>query len=349
MSIDRKPLSREEVISVIERKGRASRVPMYYHAWINSDVFGERKEVARKHLNDYPFDFEWIIPHMPEKYDAPKDNPSYRFMHRDPLASEISNKALDAQTSLEMEEIDDFIADFPDADYPAIWQDNYGEKKKYRVLYWWYWLFERHWWLRGMENALVDFYEYPEETHKLYSVLTDFYIKIILNAKKYYDIDGVFITDDIGTQKAPFFSITIFREFFKPYYKKLVDAAHKAGLHVWMHSCGNITDFVEDLIEIGIDVLHPIQKYSMDELEIVKKFGGRITFLAGLDVQQIVPNGTTDEVRQEIRHLIDTYQREDGGLIMTLGNGATSDCPTDNLLAFLDETYEYGKKVCSEE
>ena len=343
MSEKREALSRDEVISVIEGKGKATRVPMFYHMWVHEGVFGERAPIAAKLLNDYPFDFEVIIPEMPDKYNAPADNPKYRFMHRDPLPDEVENKALDAQTALQMEEIDDFVADFPSADYPAIWKRELGEKNKYRVLYWWYWLFERHWWLRGMENALVDFYEYPDETHKLYETLTDFYIGMIRNAKKYYDIDGVFITDDIGTQRAPFFSVGIFRKFFKPYYAKLVKAAHDMGIHVWMHTCGNVKDFINDFIEIGIDVLHPIQKYSMDEVEIAKEFGGRITFLAGLDVQQIVPNGSTEDVRREIRHLIDTYQREEGRLIITLGNEATSDCPTDNLHAFLDETYEYGK------
>lgn len=342
----RNPLTREEVISVIEGKGKASRVPMYYHAWIHEGVFGDAAPIAREYLNEYPFDFEIIIPSLPDKYNAPDDDKSYRFMHRDPLETESTNKALDAQTSLMMEEIDDFVADMPNANYYGMWPFECGEKKKYRVMYWWYWLFERHWWLRGMENALVDYYEYPDETHKLYSALTDFYIGVIRNAKERFDIDGVFITDDIGTQKSPFFSIEIFREFFKPYYAKLIKAAHEMGVHVWMHTCGNVTNFIEDLIEIGLDVIHPIQKYSMDEVEIAKRFSDRITFLAGLDVQRIVPEGSTEDVRKEIRHLIDTYQLDSGRLILTLGNQATSDCPTDNLRAFLDETYEYGKIKC---
>ncbi|MBE6607576.1 MAG: hypothetical protein E7633_03345 [Ruminococcaceae bacterium] len=335
-------LSREEIISVIEGKGRASRVPMYYHGWINPDVFGENKELAKSYLNSYPFDFEKIILWMPDKYKAPADDPSYRFMHRDPKESEGCSKALDAQTALQMEEIDDFLADFPNPDYHKTWERHLGEKTKYRVGYWWHWLFERHWWLRGMENALTDYYEYPDETHKLYQALTDFYIKYILNCKKYFDLDAVFITDDIGTQKYPFFSLQIFREFYKPYYSQLVKAAHEAGMHVWFHTCGNVTSFIEEFIDIGFDVLHPIQKYSMDEVEVANKYGDRITILAGFDVQQIIPNGTPDEVRKEVRHLIDTYSRSEGRLIMTLGNEATPDFPPENLYALLDETVKYG-------
>ncbi|MBP3333919.1 MAG: hypothetical protein J6M35_07740 [Clostridia bacterium] len=342
MNNERKALSREEIINVIEGKGHASRIPTYYHGWMHPHVFGKDRELAEKYLRDYPFDFEKITIMLPDKYNAPADDPSFRFMHRDPLPDEVENKALDAQTALQMEEIDDMIADFPDPNYHAIWEQKLGEKTKYRVLYMWFTLFERHWWLRGMENALTDYYEYPEETHKLYQAFTNFYIKLIQNSKKYYDIDGFFITDDIGTQKYPFFSIDIFREFFKPYYSQIVKAAHEAGVHVWLHTCGNVTSFIEDFIDIGFDVLHPIQKYSMDEVEVARRFGDRITILAGFDVQQIIPNGTPEDVRREVRHLIDTYSRKEGRLIMTLGNEATCDFPIENLYALLDETYNYG-------
>ena len=127
--ITRETLTREEVISVIEGKGKASRVPMYYHAWIHEGVFGDRAPIAREYLNDYPFDFEIIIPNLPDKYNAPDDDKSYRFMHRDPLETESTNKALDAQTSLMMEEIDDFVADMPNANYHGMWPFECGERK----------------------------------------------------------------------------------------------------------------------------------------------------------------------------------------------------------------------------
>ena len=75
------------------------------------------------------------------------------------------------------------------------------------------------------------------------------------------------------SQTAPFFSPKIFREFFKPYYQELVAYAHELGMHFWLHCCGNILAFLPDLIEIGVDVLHPIQKYTMDEREVAQKYG----------------------------------------------------------------------------
>ena len=115
-----------------------------------------------------------------------------------------------------------------------------------------------------------------------------------------------------------------------------------------MHTCGNIELFLPDLIEIGLDVIHPIQKYTMDEAEIAKKFGGQITFWVGFDVQQIIPYGTPQEVAQEVRHLVDTFARKDGRFMLTLGNGATPDFPIESLQALLKTSYEYGRKKAAE-
>ena len=156
----------------------------------------------------------------------------------------------------------------------------------------------------------------------------------------------MFISDDIGTQTGPFFSLDMFREFFKPYYKEIISRCHEIGVDFWLHSCGNIEVYLPDLIEIGLDVIHPIQKYTMDEKVIADKFGADICILAGFDVQQIIPYGTPDDVRQEVRFMIDTYFRNDGRLMLTAGNRITPDCPIDSLEALLDEAYNYGLKKC---
>ena len=108
-------------------------------------------------------------------------------------------------------------------------------------------------------------------------------------------------------------------------------------MHFWLHTCGNIEPFLEDFIEIGLDVIHPIQKYTMDEREIAQKYGGRICFLAGFDVQRIIPFGTREEVRAEARYLIDTFSRPEGKFMMTMGNGATKDWKKESLQALYDE------------
>lgn len=198
-----------------------------------------------------------------------------------------------------------------------------------------------------MENALMDFYLYPEQTHKLMRALTDFFKVLIERAKREQNADGIFVSDDIGTQKSPFFSMDVFLEFFKPYYKELIDTAHKNGMHFWLHCCGNIEPFIPHFIEIGLDVLHPIQKYTMDEREIAEKYGDQLCIWAGFDVQQTIPYGTPADVVQEAKHLIDCYYRENGRLMLTAGNAITGDCPIESLKALYHTFYEYGTEKCN--
>lgn len=140
----------------------------------------------------------------------------------------------------------------------------------------------------------------------------------------------------IGTQNGPFFSLEIFREFFKPYYRQLIEKAHALGTHFWLHSCGNIEPFLEDFIEIGLDVIHPIQKNTMDEETIARKYGGRICILSGFDVQYLMAFGSPDEVKEEVARLRRIFTRQDGRFMLTMGNGSTSDWKKENLEALYE-------------
>ena len=157
--------------------------------------------------------------------------------------------------------------------------------------------------------------------------------------------DGVLTSDDIGMQTGPFFSTAFFDEFFAPYYRELAERAHRHGMHFWLHACGNIEPFLPRLIDLGIDVIHPIQKYAMDETRIAEVYGGSICIWAGFDVQRIIPFGTANEVRAEVRHLMDTWHRPEGRFLFTAGNGINGDCPVESLRALYDEAYSYGSVV----
>lgn len=340
-----KPLTREEVKSVIEGRSIAKRVPMMVHFWTFPPTFGSNEQKVTDLLNKYPEDVQQICFNMPEVFDAPEDSPEYRWVNY----SKPSNRetvGLDAVIAISDwdSQLQGILDNFPDPSYKGMFPDNPEDDGRYRLGSWCFWMFERFWSLRGMTDALMDFYTYPENIHRLFRSLTDFYIAVLERAKYELNLDGIFTTDDIGTQTAPFFSLKIFREFFKPYYKELVDKAHSLGMHFWLHTCGNIELFLPDFIEIGIDVLHPIQKYTMDEKNIAENFGGKICFWAGFDVQQIIPWGTPDEVRQEVRFLMDTYYRPEGKFMITAGNGLTKDCKLESLEALLDECYHYGLK-----
>ena len=328
-------LLKEDLCKVIEGRGEAARIPMMHHFWIFPDVYGERKQEVRVILDRYPCDVDRIYLTMPDVFNAPKDDPGYRLVQKDPPSA---HAGLDASPGIgDWAELAGVLAHFPSPEYPKLVQ-SVEKTGRYRLAYWYSFLFELLWKLRGMENALTDFYFYPDEVHKVFGKLTDFFCRAIERAKHEADADGVFFCDDIGTQKGPFFSLDMFNEFIKPYYKRIFDCIHSLGMHVWLHTCGNIELFLPGLIEIGVDVIHPIQKYTMDERRIANLYGDKICILAGFDVQQILPFGTPDDVRAEARFLSDTYRRSDGRLILTLGNGSTPDWPIANIEALLDES-----------
>lgn len=325
-------LSKEAVINAIEGKETPERVPVLLKLWAASGFYkGNDAEKARKSIKDYPDDFT-LISVIGSMY-----------------TKENTGGALDNSPVLEnFEEVDDFIKnkihrnrkprfgmELKDRLIPS-------RRKRYRLLTDWFFLFESFWDIRGMTNALVDFYDYPEETHKLFRAITDYYKNIITEAKKQKDIDGFFISDDLGTQESLFFSLDVFDEFFYPYYKEIVDHCHSLGVHFWLHSCGNITSLIPKLIEIGVDVIHPIQRYAMDEEATFNEYKNKICFWYGLDVQKTIPYGTADDVEKEIKRVYDIFSKADNGRFMfTCGNGLTPDCPIDSFTRLFEISHEY--------
>lgn len=113
-------------------------------------------------------------------------------------------------------------------------------------------------------------------------------------------------------------------------------------LHWWLHSCGNNTEVLGDLAEAGVNVFHPVQKGTMDEVAVSQEFGDRLTFLAGLEVQHVLQEQDAEGVREEVRFLIDTFDQPGGGMCIGAGNGIVSGAPFENIEAFLDEAVRYG-------
>lgn len=345
----REALPKEEVIKAVEHR-RPVRVPMMIHQWNGAGAFEDRAGEVEAIQKEYPQDWLVVCPHIPPNYPDPAPNSAlqgYSWLPFPDPAGEAS-KGLDSRVGIpDWGRLDEILARFPDPGHPAgfPWPAEDFRKKaagRYTAFHWWYCFYERLWSLRGMENILCDFYENPEAVHRLMDALCDFYAGWIRRAARDYGVNAIYTTDDIGMQTGPMFSPEIFRVFFKARYKRLIDAAHENGMHFWLHTCGDVRLFMDDFIEIGLDVIHPIQKYTMDEREVASRFGGRIAFWMGMDVQQILPRGTPDDVRREVRFLIDTFDRADGGCMITAGNGITPDVPVDNLRAFYDETYRYG-------
>lgn len=290
---------------------------------------GEAKK-ARKAKKKYLDDFTCIS----------AVNPMYK--------KKESGGALDSNVQLEnFEDIDSFIENNMFTYKKLRYSESLKEKiipqlrNRYKLLYQWGFLFESFWGIRGMSNALIDFYDYPDEVHKLFRAITDYYKNIISIAKKDRNIDGFFVSDDLGTQNDVFFSEDIFKEFFYPYYKELIDHCHSLGVHFWLHTCGNVTKFLTYFIEMGMDVIHPIQRYAMDEKETFENFKNQICFWYGLDVQKTIPFGTADDVEAEIKRAYDIFSKGRGKFMFTCGNGLTPDCPIDSFTRLYEISHTY--------
>jgi hypothetical protein len=317
---------------------------MLIHFWVfHPQNFGPRQEALQELLDRYPMDAQMIYISMPGVFETPGEDAEYRWFHFDDPYRD-TDVALDQRIALtDWDRFDSIVEHFPDPYYEGMFRHDVPPDGRYRLGYWWFWLFERHWSWRGMANALMDYYDHPEQVHRLFRVLTDFYLVALERAVVELGVDGIMISDDLGHQTGTFFSMGIFERFFRPYYQQIIDKAHSLSIHIWLHACGCIEALLPILVDMGLDVVHPIQKHTtMDYEGIAHRFGSQISIWAGLDVQQVIPWGTPQEVRREVRYLIDTFNRPEGRLLLAAGNAIHEDCPLPSLEAFLDEAYTYG-------
>ena len=168
--------------------------------------------------------------------------------------------------------------------------------------------------LRGFENTLSDFYEDPEKISELAGAVYSFEEDIIRQLKD-YGFSGVAFFDDWGTQSSLIISPEMWREFFKPRYKKQFDLVHEYGMDVYFHCCGYIYDIIPDLIEIGVNMLNLSQPNLFDIEKLGRDFGGKVCFVCPVSYQTTSLSGTREDIRQDVKKLVDSLGRHNGGLI----------------------------------
>jgi uroporphyrinogen decarboxylase len=144
------------------------------------------------------------------------------------------------------------------------------------------------------------------------------------------------VSDDYGTQSGMIIAPRDWRSLVKPRLAEIYSRARRQGRSVFHHSCGNILPIIPDLIEIGLDILHPIQPEAMDPKMLKREFGRDLTFCGGLGTQRLLPRGTADEVRGEIRRLKRELGRG-GGYILEPGITVQADVPLENMVAMIEE------------
>lgn len=195
-------------------------------------------------------------------------------------------------------------------------------------------IFQRAWFLRGFENFLMDMALNKEFVHKLLDMIMEYTTKVVKEAIQ-YDIDALFFMDDWGQQQGLLMSPDMWREYIKPRMKKLCDIVKDKDIFIFFHSCGNIESLIPELIEIGIDVLNPIQPETMDVYGIKKKYGDRLSFYGGISTQQLLPHGTVNEVKSDVKEKFSLLD-ENGGYILAPAHAVQVDVPVENVLALIE-------------
>ncbi|MGE5614899.1 MAG: uroporphyrinogen decarboxylase family protein [Bacillota bacterium] len=208
-------------------------------------------------------------------------------------------------------------------------------------------IFELSWELRGMENFFVDLALEDDKAIVLLDKITELQIRMYEN---YLKECGEFVhvvqtADDYGTQNGPMMSLEMWRKYIKPRRKKINDTIKKyaPNAKIFLHTCGSVVSFIDDLIEIGVEILNPVQPYAegMESSNLKKRFGDRICFHGGIDEQRALPV-SKEAIDKELRERINALAKG-GGYIIGPTSNIQNDTPVDHVLYYIEKAKEYGK------
>jgi len=234
--------------------------------------------------------------------------------------------------------------EFPDPDDPSRYSGYNGILKKglrelrppdgFFVANLGFSLFERAWTLTGMEDLLMVMVVNERFVHTLMDRILDYNLRVIENACS-FDIDAMMFGDDWGHQYGLIMGPELWREFIRPRIQKMYGLVKSKGKLVFIHSCGKVDETFPDLIELGLDVFNPFQPEVMDVFEIKKKYGDELSFYGGISTQRTLPYGTVDQVKDEVRRLIDVVGKN-GGYIASPAHAIPADAKPENVAAMIE-------------
>jgi uroporphyrinogen decarboxylase len=207
-------------------------------------------------------------------------------------------------------------------------------------------VFEMYWRLRGMENTLLDLAADPDLAFQMMGRCADFAVKLGQLTIQRFSLDWLWTGDDVGNQISLMMSPSTWRKLIKPHLGRVFALGKLNGLWVAYHSCGAIRTIIPDLIEMGLDVLNPIQGScpGMNPFELKKEFGGRLAFMGGIDTQELLPKGSVDQVRRATAGLLEKMTEGGGGYILAASHTIPPETPDDNIFAIYESA-----GICREE
>ena len=199
-------------------------------------------------------------------------------------------------------------------------------------------------WLRGWAQWLMDLYKNPDYACRMMDIVADHWIGVAGNVldKVGNNVDVVYLGDDLASQQGTLFSPEVYRKLIKPRHARMIGSVKERGVKVMFHTCGAASTLFEDLIEVGVDAVNPVQVNAkdMDPARLKRDFGDRLTFWGGVDTQKILPFGTPADVRAEVRRMID-IMTPGGGYILNSVHNIQPDVPPENVVAMLEEAGDY--------
>jgi len=192
---------------------------------------------------------------------------------------------------------------------------------------------------RGIENFLADMGGEKEFAKKLLTTIIDKNMVMLENILANPEIDGILLGSDWGSQRGLLMSPACWEDMIAPGEQREYDLVHSYGKDVWVHSCGDIQAIIPRLVEMGLDVLNPVQPECMDIVKLKDNYGDKLAFWGGISTQDTLPYGTPDEVKAEARRVRDILSK-DGGYILSPSQNIQGDVPVENIMALLEVAKE---------
>jgi uroporphyrinogen decarboxylase len=277
------------------------------------------------YLDDKPYTDEWGIGWEIQPYETPFGTGHYTEIGGHPLADE--------------EAIGRYQP--PDPNRPELYRDAEQVIRDFKDEYWIVGvtvttIFETAWALRGLEQLMLDMLMDPDLADDVLDIPYRYHLTA---AKKFVEmgVDMIWTGDDVGAQDKMLISPKMWRRYLKPRMANFVAElkAINPNLKVAYHTDGNVMPIIPELIEIGIDVLNPVQPASMNPAEVKRQFGDRLSFWGTIDEQHTLPFGSPQEVRSEVMDRLETVGRK-GGLILAPTHHVQLDTPMNNFWAMVD-------------
>lgn len=200
--------------------------------------------------------------------------------------------------------------------------------------------------MRGYAESLEDLIAAPDFVQAFMERYVEFWVRMTERALQEVGdlVDLAMFGDDLGTQQGPVMNPALYCRLIKPYHARMVQAVKRFNKPVLLHSCGSVAAFMPDFIDVGFDALHPIQVSAkdMDTARLKREFGKNITFWGGVDTQRVLPMGTPEEVRAEVRRRIADLA-PGGGYVLGAVHNLQAEVPVENILAMVEAAHECGK------